>query len=134
MFAALIGPVSGLLNTVLKRVLPAEKMSEEERAKIESAMQSELLKADWSEFEQKAKIMVAEMQGNFLQRSWRPITMLVFVYIIAHNYIFAPILGMFVDSMPILEIPPDMWDLLKLGIGGYIVGRSAEKSIKEWKK
>jgi hypothetical protein len=26
-----------------------------------------------------------------------------------------------------LAIPPDMWDLLKLGVGGYVMGRSAEK-------
>ncbi len=134
MLSMLISPVSNLLNTVLKRVLPAEKMSEEEQARIKSAMQTALIQADWSEVEQKAKILISEMQGNFLQRSWRPITMLVFVYIIAHNYIFAPILGMLIDDIPILEIPSDMWDLLKLGIGGYIAGRSMEKGIKEWKK
>ena len=134
MLSMLISPVSNLLNTFLKRVLPAEKMSEEEQARIKSAMQTALIQADWSEVEQKAKILISEMQGNFLQKSWRPITMLVFVYIIAHNYIFAPILGMLIDDIPILEIPSDMWDLLKLGIGGYIAGRSMEKGIKEWKK
>jgi len=34
---------------------------------------------------------------------------------------------------PKADIPPDMWDLLKLGIGGYVVGRSVEKGVKVWK-
>ena len=59
--------------------------------------------------------------------------MLVFVYIVAHNYIIAPIIAMFYPSMVHLEVPPDLWDLLKLGIGGYIVGRTGEKMIKTWK-
>jgi hypothetical protein len=28
-----------------------------------------------------------------------------------------------------MQIPADMWDLLKIGIGGYTIGRSAEKII-----
>jgi len=48
--------------------------------------------------------------------------MLTFTYIIAHNYVIAPLFH--VTSVP---IPVDMWDLLKIGMGGYIVGRSAEK-------
>lgn len=71
-------------------------------------------------------MLVSEADGhNWLKRNWRPITMLVFVYIIAHNYIFAPVFG--IQSLP---IPPDMWRLLEIGIGGYVVGRSAEKIVK----
>jgi hypothetical protein len=33
-----------------------------------------------------------------------------------------------------LEIPPDMWDLLKIGLGGYVVSRGVEKTMKEYKK
>jgi len=49
-------------------------------------------------------------------------------YIVAHNYVISPIFG--VVSVP---VPEPLWDLLKLGVGGYIVGRSAEKGIKTWK-
>ena len=37
----------------------------------------------------------------------------------------APIFGF---TIPILEI--EFWELLKIGIGGYVVGRSAEKISK----
>jgi hypothetical protein len=72
---------------------------------------------------QQASIITAEAKSeSWIARNWRPVTMLVFVYIIAHNYIFVTLFHL--QSVP---IPPDMWDLLKIGIGGYIAGRSVEK-------
>ena len=55
--------------------------------------------------------------------------MLIFVAIIANNYIIAPYIQVLFGKQftVFLPIPPDMWGLLKLGIGGYILGRSAEK-------
>lgn len=138
MFNLLIGPIASMVSDVLKRVLPAEKMSESERAKIEAEVQVAVMQQDWSRFEkeieERAKVIISETTGNsWLQRNWRPILMLTFTYIVAHNYIIAPIIKMFYPGMIQLDIPPDMWDLLKLGIGGYIVGRSAEKVIREWR-
>lgn len=79
-------------------------------------------------------IITAEATGeSWLQRNWRPITMLSFVSIIVNNYMLAPYLKLFGVPYVVLVIPPDMWDLLKLGLSGYIVGRSAEKGIKAWK-
>ncbi len=76
-----------------------------------------------------AGVITAEAQGDsWLQRSWRPLIMLMFGVIIGNNYLIVPLFG-----TPSAEIPPDMWDLLKLGLTGYIVGRSAEKGIKEWR-
>lgn len=138
MLNLLIGPLAAIVSDVIKRILPAEKMSEEDRTKLEAEIQLAVMQQDWSRFEkeieEKAKVIVSETTGqSWLQRNWRPILMLTFTYIIAHNYIIAPIVKMFFPQMISLEIPPDMWDLLKLGIGGYIMGRSAEKVVKEWR-
>ena len=81
-----------------------------------------------------AGIITAEAKSeHWLTANWRPITMLVFVAIIANNYIVYPYLSLFWPDAPVLEIPPDMWGLLKIGLGGYVVGRSAEKGVKLWK-
>ena len=67
-------------------------------------------------------IIIAEAKGNWLQRSWRPILMLSFGFIVIYVKFLAPLFN--------LTIPPlenEFWDLLQLGIGGYVVGRSAEK-------
>jgi hypothetical protein len=33
-----------------------------------------------------------------------------------------------------LSIPDPMWNLLTIGVGGYIAGRSGEKIAENWKK
>ncbi len=89
----------------------------------ERQFQLEMAKLDQDWAETQASVIKSEAEStSFLARSWRPILMLVFTYIVAHNYVVAPLFS--VASVP---IPPDMWDLLKLGMGGYIIGRSAEK-------
>lgn len=68
-----------------------------------------------------AKMISAEVsQGGWLSRSWRPITMLVFVGIIV-IYVFGWVQ---VDS----EFAREFLDLVKIGLGGYVVGRSFEKT------
>ena len=59
-------------------------------------------------------VLRSEAQGNWLQRSWRPVIMLAFAVVI--------LAGMFTD-LPLLEDTSRFWDLLEIGLGGYIVGR-----------
>lgn len=76
---------------------------------------------------EQAKVIVAETQSaSWMARNWRPSLMYVFMYIIAHNFIVSPIF-----HLPFLPIPEQMWDLLKIGMGGYIFGRTAEKTIPQ---
>ena len=92
------------------------------------------MNGELSKLQVSAGIITAEAKSeHFLVAAWRPITMLVFVFIIANNYIIYPYLSLFWGNAPSLTIPPDMWDLLKLGIGGYTVGRTLEKSVKAYK-
>ena len=81
-----------------------------------------------------ASIIVAEAQGGWLQRNWRPLMMVMFGSIIFNNYILYPYLSLFWDSAPMLKVPEQLWDLIKIGLGGYVVGRSGEKIVKFWKK
>lgn len=71
-----------------------------------------------------ASIILAEAKGNWLQRSWRPILMLAFGFIVIYSKFLAPAFG-----LQNTELEPEFWDLLRLGIGGYVVGRSAEKIV-----
>ena len=81
-----------------------------------------------------AKVIATEAGSeHWITSAWRPITMLVFVAIIANNYILVPYFQSFGLHIPSLVLNNQMWDLLKIGIGGYIVGRSAEKVVKNLK-
>ncbi len=126
MFPALIGPlVGGLFGLIDKTVEDKDQAS-----KIKANLQEMVLTGQMKEIEAAANIIQAEAQGeSWLQRNWRPLLMCLFGLIIANNYLVVPLFG-----TPMADIPPDMWELLKLGVGGYVVGRSVEKGVKVWRK
>ncbi len=123
------GMVSGVTNLVGKFVEDKDKANE-----LEHAIKAQLLSDEVKFVSYQRDIITAEAKSqSFLACNWRPITMLVFVAIIANNYILFPYIQLFGGKAVPLEIPPNMWELLKLGIGGYIMGRSVEKGIEKWK-
>lgn len=125
MLAAMIGPILSGIFGIVDKAVP----DKDQAAAIKAALQTKMLDGSFKELEQAASIIRAEAQGgSWLQRNWRPLLMVLFGVIIANNYLVVPLFG-----TPSAAIPPDMWALLKLGIGGYVVGRSAEKAIKTWK-
>ena len=136
----IIGDLITAGTNLIKSYFPPD-LSPEQKAKLEQGLaeaQNQLtnsvIKYHENEIEQKASIIRAEAQGDsWIQKSWRPITMLVFVFIIANNYILFPYISLFGGKATTLAIPPDMWSLLKIGLSGYVVGRSVEKSIKYYK-
>lgn len=115
----LISPVSDLIDEL--------HTSEEERLQVKASLfsaqtqmavkvmeyESELLKAQ-------SQVITAEAQGaSWLQRNWRPITMLTFlVLVVADTF-----------GWTHFRLAPDAWTLLQIGLGGYVVGRSAEKIV-----
>ncbi len=89
-----------------------------EFARIKNAVSIKVLALEKQLLTAQTKIITAEAQGqSWLQRSWRPITMLTFLILVV------------LDSGGHLANPlaPEAWTLLQIGIGGYVVGRSVEK-------
>jgi len=98
-----------------ERLVIKQKMFEAQMAAAMKAQdyESELLKA-------KSTIISAEANGqSWLQRNWRPITMLTFLLLVV------------MDSFGWLpnRLATEAWTLLQIGLGGYVVGRSAEKIV-----
>ncbi len=135
----LIGKMVGTGADMIKSYFPPD-LTPAQKAKMEAGLQAYQLEMsnqinDYSKtiIDSQSKIIQAEANsGSWLAENWRPITMLVFVVIIANNYIVYPYLSMFTDKATMLNIPDDMWSLLKIGLGGYVVGRSVEKSVKAY--
>ena len=70
----------------------------------------------------KTAVIIAEATSeSWVTRNWRPVTMLAFVGAIL-GYWF----GLTPDTVP-EEAVLAMFSLVKIGLGGYVVGRSAEK-------
>ncbi len=130
----IVGKVfDGLFGLIDQKIEDKDKANE-----LKSTLNTILLTSDMTKFSEEINaqqnIIIAEATGgSWLQRNWRPGLMALFGAIVANNYIVYPYLRLFWPEAPIMEIPPDMWALLKLGVGGYVVGRSAEKGIEAWK-
>lgn len=102
--------------------------SDEEKATAKLKLMEMEQKGELQELATSAGVVEAEAKSeHWLTANWRPLTMLVFVAIIANNFLLYPYLSLFWSDAPMLEIPQDMWGLLKLGIGGYVASRGGEK-------
>lgn len=106
--------------------------SDEEKLVLKSQMfmaQGELLNRVF-EYESKiiemqSNVIIAEAKGeSWLQRSWRPIVML-FLMALVGAYWFG-----FVGENLTEESVKLGFNLVQIGLGGYVVGRSAEKVAK----
>lgn len=74
-------------------------------------------------------IIVAEAKGDsWLQRSWRPISMLFMLGLVGAHW-----LGFTAPNVT-EDVTIKLLNIVQIGLGGYIVGRSGEKIVKELKK
>lgn len=120
-----------LVGKLIDRIFPDKEAQDRAKLELLALEQSgELQKI----IEASAVVQAEAKSEHWVTATWRPITMLVFVAIIANNYILYPYLSLFWTDAPVLDLPEQMWDLLKLGISGYVVGRSAEKFAKNMKE
>lgn len=112
-------PVVDVVNAIGELVgrltLPAR-----EKRELEAEIVKLLNEREREMAEAQASVVKAEATGNWLQRSWRPLVMLTFAVII--------LIGTF-TSLPILADSSRFWDLLEIGLGGYVIGRSGEKVL-----
>jgi hypothetical protein len=116
--------LSGLIKPVTELVDNLHT-SDEERLEakgvlleLQTSLMSQTLAYEQKLAESQASIIVAEAtSSSWLTTSWRPITMLCFVFLIMYSQFTG------------MSIPPDLWTVLKIGLGGYLGGRSVEKSV-----
>ncbi|MFR5660008.1 MAG: hypothetical protein ACLUDU_19370 [Butyricimonas faecihominis] len=110
----------GVLQNVIREIgdiVNRLSVSSKEKQKIQEEIQS-LVYRYKSELVREQSAAVGKSRGNWLQRSWRPIVMLAFALVILS--------GMFMEST-LLSDSSRLWDLLEIGLGGCVIGRSGEK-------
>jgi hypothetical protein len=118
------GFLGGLVEPVTKMVDDLHTSEEEKLQvkeamfKVQAALTEKVLDYEKNLLNARADIVKAEATGgSWLKQSWRPITMLTFLVLVV------------CDAFGLLATPlaKEAWTLLQLGLGGYVVGRSAEK-------
>jgi hypothetical protein len=124
-----VSAVAGVVQSIIN-----EFPNPEQKAAAQATLTQMYITGDLQKMATAAGVITAEAAStNRFTSSWRPMLMYVFMAIIANNYILAPYLHAMFHVGVTLDIPPDMWDLLKLGVGGYVVGRSVEKAATNFK-
>lgn len=102
--------------------------SNEEKAAVKNAIAQVVLDSLGKVIEAQRDVLVAEVTGTKLQRSWRPLVMLAFAAVVIFHYFGYPVARSFSPGLPELPIlDTKFWDLLEIGLGGYVIGRSVEK-------
>jgi hypothetical protein len=120
----ILGTVAGPVFDVIDKAVT----DKDQAARLKADLKRRLIDQQDTQLNAQMKVLLAEVQGeSWLQRNWRPLLMTVIVVIIANNYLLAPYLGAMFNVGLQLELPDQMWNLMTLGVGGYIAGRSGEK-------
>jgi hypothetical protein len=119
----LIKPVVNLVDDLVT--------SDEERGQIQAKLielqnqlTAKVIDYETKLMESKSNIIVAEAKSeSWITRSWRPIVMLTFTGMLISYWLgYSP-----PNITP--ELLDDLFAIIKIGLGGYIGGRSLEKIV-----
>jgi len=124
-FLPIIGTIIGKVLDVIDKSVEDKDLKEKLKTEIQLTIFTKEYDVIMKQLEAQRDIIVAEATGHsWLQRNIRPLIMLMFAYMVAHNYIFAPLFG-----LQMLDIPPDVFQIIKIGISGYVISRGVEKVV-----
>ena len=117
--ADLVKPLTNLVDDLFT--------SDEERSDADRKLLQVKLNHSIASMTSQMNVIMAEAQGEgWLQRNWRPLTMITFLVLVCSYWFgFAP---EYLLQNP--DVVLEVFGLLKIGIGGYIAGRSGEKIAK----
>jgi hypothetical protein len=121
-----VAPLAKILFSTIEKSVPDKDL----QAKLKSDLQTQLLQSNTQELQAAASIVEAEAKAGWFTASWRPLLMYVLIFILIWNYILGPIVKFFFGAAITIDLPGDVWTLLQIGLGGYVVGRSGESIAK----
>jgi hypothetical protein len=120
----LISGLFGIGEKLIDSWFPNQEEADKRKAEFALMVQQGKLK----ELETMASVIKAEAtSGSWLTANWRPLTMITFVALICAHW-----LGFTAENLSEDQVI-SLLDIVKVGLGGYVVGRSGEKIVKTWK-
>ena len=126
--------ISGVAKPVADTIDAVHTSTEEKMTlqakffELQSAVYAKVMEYEQKIIEMQAQIITAEAQGeNWLQRNWRPLLMLWFSGLVGIRWLGAT--EWFGVPLPVIpnNIEMELWSIIKIGIGGYVGGRTLEK-------
>jgi len=129
--------LGGIIDPIFKGIDSLTTSDEEKGAikigltKLENMVKEKMLDLEGQRLELEGKliqaqsaVIIAEAQSqSWLARNWRPLVMVTFT-----TEIVLISTGL-MDMDALQAVPPELWSLLTLGIGGYMTLRTVDKAI-----
>ena len=123
MLQAILPILASIGGQVAKNLFP-DPEDAQKRAAAEQQFALAVLSQSQAIEQAAAGIVKAEAESsNWLTSAWRPVTMLTFVALIVARWLGFSAPG--ISEAEVLKL----WDIVQLGLGGYVIGRSAEKIL-----
>ncbi len=118
MFAALLPVLAPILGDVIRRLVPDQG----EQGRIEAELSIALMQRAQEIETAAADIVKTEAASeHWLTATWRPVVMLVLTALIVARWLGYSAPG--ISEAEALKL----WSIVEIGLGGYVIGRSAEK-------
>lgn len=122
MIAALLPILAPILGQVVKSKFPDPAEAAQAQSELTMALLAQSQQIDAAA----SQIILAEAKSeHFLAATWRPVLMLVFGGLIVARWF-----GWAAPELSEAEYLK-LWDIVEFGLGGYVLGRSAEKIIPD---
>jgi hypothetical protein len=125
--------VSSLMGGPVTRILDAYIKDTELRRKLEADLHARLVEHLGKEMALEQSIILAEIgSDSWLTKTWRPLLMLSLLGFLGFVGLLLPLADLLAGrTLPFNPrwnaLPPEFWNFLSVGIGGYVGGRSLEK-------
>ncbi len=127
----LISALAPIVGDIVKEAIPDPDKKAEAENKVRLALLENTKQIEASA----SQIILAEAKSeSWIASSWRPILMFNITLIVSVNYLIFPLIEVATGSKLMIPLPDELWTLLTVGVGGYVVGRSGEKVAKTLKK
>lgn len=121
----MLGPILDIGGKLIETIAANKTQARELKANLSRAAADGKLK----ELSVYSKVVIAEINSeSWLARNWRPLVMCNFAILVSAHW-----LGVTPESLTETEVKW-MMEIIKIGLGGYVVGRSAEKIVKVYKE
>ncbi len=118
MFAALLPVLAPILGDVIRKIIPDQG----EQSRIEAELSLALMQRAQEIESAAADVVKTEAASeHWITATWRPIVMLVLTSLIVARWLGYSAPG--ISEVEALKL----WSIVEIGLGGYVIGRSAEK-------
>lgn len=134
-FGPLLGKIAaGPVLEIIDKLVPDADL----KTRLKAEIGTSLARRDIALVAARREAVSSELRSDsWMTRSWRPALMFLLMMFLLFFGLIVPLMELVAGEPLPLEprldrIPDPLWNLLALGVGGYVGGRTVEKIAAQW--